>query len=273
MSYANKDQIKFSICSQVFGYGVQGSTSYAYNTGVLDYVHADQVIGISIDSNRPNRLILSEAWVKHFTRLRCAIVTDNEYHRNRSYNVGERELAEILLSHDYEAIDKKERAIWYHKDDIKEFRNPTPKTAKFRDDLYFLDNMYPCIVNLEDYQFYCAEAAYQACKDPDNVQKYTEMDGYTAKKNAVKATQEFHQDKVSLMVKILTAKFSNPYLKEMLIQIDDKDLVEENNWNDTFWGTCKGKGENHLGKILKYIKYSHLQKELTPELEVYNLWY
>ena len=31
-------------------------------------------------------------------------------------------------------------------------------------------------------------------------------------------------------------------------------LIEGNEWGDTFWGTCDGIGENHLGKILMRIR-------------------
>ena len=31
---------------------------------------------------------------------------------------------------------------------------------------------------------------------------------------------------------------------------DDVELIEGNEWSDTFWGVCRGQGENWLGKIL-----------------------
>jgi predicted NAD-dependent protein-ADP-ribosyltransferase YbiA (DUF1768 family) len=31
-------------------------------------------------------------------------------------------------------------------------------------------------------------------------------------------------------------------------------LIEENTWGDTFWGICKGQGENHLGRLLMQIR-------------------
>ena len=36
--------------------------------------------------------------------------------------------------------------------------------------------------------------------------------------------------------------------------------VEGNNWNDTFWGVCRGKGRNELGKVLMKVR-SELSKE------------
>ena len=34
----------------------------------------------------------------------------------------------------------------------------------------------------------------------------------------------------------------------------NEELIEENWWNDTFWGVCRGVGKNHLGQILMKIR-------------------
>jgi hypothetical protein len=39
-----------------------------------------------------------------------------------------------------------------------------------------------------------------------------------------------------------------------LLATKGHDLAEGNWWGDTFWGTCKGTGHNHLGKILMDIR-------------------
>jgi predicted NAD-dependent protein-ADP-ribosyltransferase YbiA (DUF1768 family) len=64
------------------------------------------------------------------------------------------------------------------------------------------------------------------------------------------------------MYKIIKNKFTqNPTLTKLLVDTNDKVIIEGNTWGDTYWGMCKGKGENHLGKILmkvrKEIKLSH----------------
>lgn len=33
-----------------------------------------------------------------------------------------------------------------------------------------------------------------------------------------------------------------------------RELIEGNTWGDTFWGVCRGKGENNLGKILMRLR-------------------
>lgn len=55
------------------------------------------------------------------------------------------------------------------------------------------------------------------------------------------------------MKRVLHAKFSNPLLKRKLLQISEP-IVEENTWNDTFWGVCNGKGLNILGLMLENEK-------------------
>ena len=40
----------------------------------------------------------------------------------------------------------------------------------------------------------------------------------------------------------------------MLIKTGDQELIEGNYWNDTYWGVCKGVGQNKLGKILMRVR-------------------
>jgi predicted NAD-dependent protein-ADP-ribosyltransferase YbiA (DUF1768 family) len=51
------------------------------------------------------------------------------------------------------------------------------------------------------------------------------------------------------------AKFvCNPRLQRMLLDTSDAELVEGNWWGDRFWGTFRGAGRNHLGKILMRVR-------------------
>jgi hypothetical protein len=61
--------------------------------------------------------------------------------------------------------------------------------------------------------------------------------------------------KVQTMMNLVWRKFtSNPTLAKKLLDTGDAYLIEGNWWGDTFWGICKDKGENHLGKILMQIR-------------------
>ena len=61
--------------------------------------------------------------------------------------------------------------------------------------------------------------------------------------------------KYDIMYEVCKAKFEqNDDLREMLLDTGDAYLEEGNTWNDRCWGTCRGVGENHLGKILMRIR-------------------
>ncbi len=56
------------------------------------------------------------------------------------------------------------------------------------------------------------------------------------------------------MKQILRIKFADPALRTALEATGEATLIEGNTWNDTFWGVCRGKGQNNLGKILEAIR-------------------
>lgn len=60
------------------------------------------------------------------------------------------------------------------------------------------------------------------------------------------------RDKIMYDLNII--KFSNPYLRNLLLQTGDKYLEETNWWKDDYWGVCNGKGLNKLGRILMKIR-------------------
>lgn len=61
--------------------------------------------------------------------------------------------------------------------------------------------------------------------------------------------------KLGVMQALVEEKFQqNLSLARKLIATEDADLIEGNWWNDTYWGVCRGTGENHLGKILMNVR-------------------
>lgn len=60
----------------------------------------------------------------------------------------------------------------------------------------------------------------------------------------------------------LKLKFhQNPEIIEKLLRTEDYMLVEGNSWGDTYWGVCKGKGENRLGKLLMLLRYDYRKRQ------------
>lgn len=136
----------------------------------------------------------------------------------------------------------------------------------FRENYYFLSNMFPCTIVFENQTYKSAESAFQAAKCIDKKDRipFTEKNGYEAKKlgRKVPLRPDWEAIKTDVMYNILKIKFSNPDLKEKLLQTKNKILIEENTWNDTFWGVNKNTktGENNLGKILMKIREELQQK-------------
>lgn len=102
--------------------------------------------------------------------------------------------------------------------------------------------------------FRCAEAAFQSKKtsDPAEIAKFTRLDGKAAKAYGRKVTlrPDWEEVKLEAMREVVHIKFLAPDLSRYLLNTGDATLIEGNYWNDTFWGMCRGKGENHLGRIL-----------------------
>lgn len=135
----------------------------------------------------------------------------------------------------------------------------------FRNDYYFLSNMYPCPVKYNGIVFKCSESAFQAQKTVNVKEKIKIglMDGFEARDYGKKLLlrNDWEHVKLKIMEDILIAKFrQNKDILEKLKQIPDNDLVEENTWCDNYWGVCncpkcKNKEKlNHLGKILIKVK-------------------
>lgn len=130
----------------------------------------------------------------------------------------------------------------------------------FKDEYDFLSNMHECnvqiIINDIPYMFLCAESAFQALKDPSRVNEFINLNGYQAKKlgQQVQLRPDWEEKKINLMFCVLTCKFEqNQFLRVRLSQIKG-DIIEDNTWNDRFWGVWKGVGENHLGKLLTNLR-------------------
>jgi hypothetical protein len=57
--------------------------------------------------------------------------------------------------------------------------------------------------------------------------------------------------KTQLMEDVLLMKFeASSKLCKRLLATGTEELVEGNNWGDTYWGKVDGKGKNELGKAL-----------------------
>ena len=135
----------------------------------------------------------------------------------------------------------------------------------FRGKYFFLSNFYPCRIEYDGLVYQNAEAAYQAQKELDFEKRksYQSLNPYDAKRHGRSANlrSDWEDVKDSIMYEIIFAKFQqNPDLKWLLMCVVDP-IVEENTWNDTYWGVCRGKGLNKLGEILTMVRQKFLEND------------
>ena len=133
---------------------------------------------------------------------------------------------------------------------------------QFRDEYWFLSNMYPCDIAYNGFTYSCVESAFQAQKDASQAGRFSRMNGYTAKRagRSVNLRSDWEDVKLGIMKEILEVKFSNPELKAKLLGIEGP-IVEDNAWGDRYWGKCNGVGENHLGQLLSEVREEIMEKD------------
>ena len=139
---------------------------------------------------------------------------------------------------------------------------------KFRNEFAFLSNMYYSPLKVNGLYFSCVESAFQSFKttDIETRKKFQFISGPEAKKlgRKVNLRADWNDIRLDVMKSLLLCKFKHyPKLKEELVKLYDKgiEIIEDNAWNDTFWGKCNGKGENNLGKLLTEIAYEYYLEE------------
>lgn len=117
MSYADKDAKKAKHATQFIGRGTPGSSTEKYrlqwgdkaNTG--KYTEND-IVFISVNGNRPGRVLPDLVLIEKAARAGALLITDSPYHRNRSYNIGEREVAAHLQKLGCKEIASPSASVW-----------------------------------------------------------------------------------------------------------------------------------------------------------------
>lgn len=144
----------------------------------------------------------------------------------------------------------------------------------FRKEYFFLSNFYPCPVFYNGLMFPNSEGAYMACKN-DNKEDHLKLASLKTAREAKNYGQtvvlrpQWDDVKYGYMKKVLQDKFTrNPDLGKRLLETGNRQLVEENNWHDLYYGICncekhQGEGKNALGQILMEIREELKNKELN----------
>jgi hypothetical protein len=141
----------------------------------------------------------------------------------------------------------------------------------FEGEYRFLSNFYFSPLKLGGIIYPTVEHAFQAGKTKDKNERMeisllnTPGEAKRAGRK-VKLREDWEQIKLEVMEFLVRLKFENYLdLKDKLLATGDAELIEGNWWNDRFWGVCKGKGENNLGKILMKIRSELLKGGINNE--------
>lgn len=138
--------------------------------------------------------------------------------------------------------------------------------SEFRGSYSFLSNFYLCPVMFEGDLYPSSEHAFQAAKTVDPIIRRrvaVQAKPGLAKQlgRKVPLREDWIEVRVQVMTEILRDKFSrNQKLRSKLLATGDADLVEGNTWGDTFWGVCRGEGENKLGQALMRVRAELLER-------------
>ena len=129
----------------------------------------------------------------------------------------------------------------------------------FRGEFEYRSNFYNSPILILGYNYPTAEHAYQYFKMVTRKGQIAIVQASTpghAKRlsHQYPIKSDWDSKKLLVMQYVVMQKFTqNAEIASILVSSKDY-IVEENEWNDTFWGTCNGTGYNHLGIILMGVR-------------------
>lgn len=136
----------------------------------------------------------------------------------------------------------------------------------FNDQFRWLSNYHPSTVTWEGTRYPTAEAAFAAGKTLDPAQRAriaAAPSPGAAKHLGRRATLRERWDELHryhVMDQVLAAKFTDPHLRDRLIDTGTALLIEANTWHDQHWGDCRcpahraTPGRNELGQALMRLR-------------------
>lgn len=115
-------------------------------------------------------------------------------------------------------------------------------------------------------QWKTLEHAFQAAKTDDEVWKRRIQHAATPARAKALGRQaprrpDWDVARVQVMDALVRIKFKDPELRAKLLATGDAMLIEGNTWGDTFWGVCKGRGRNMLGRSIMQTRASIVAEE------------
>ena len=137
----------------------------------------------------------------------------------------------------------------------------SPRITRFTQEngFGFLSNFHTSTIYIDGKSYPTVEHAIQAHKttDPETREIIRKANSPGQAKNlghAIPMRNDWMEVRIPLMRQFLRKKFENPFLRPLLLGTGDAELINENSYNDRFWGICRGIGENWLGKLLMEVR-------------------
>lgn len=129
----------------------------------------------------------------------------------------------------------------------------------FQGEHRWLSNFWPAVVLFEGETYPSVEHAYVAAKTLDlelrrEIRTVNSPGSVKRIGRGITLRPDWEAVKLEVMEHLLREKFKDPTLRSQLIATADQELVEGNHWGDTFWGVCRGVGQNNLGRLLMKIR-------------------
>ena len=131
----------------------------------------------------------------------------------------------------------------------------------FKGEHRWLSNFWYCRVELDSMAYSSVEAAYVAAKtlntvDRDHVRSLKTPAEAKSFGRTLELRLDWEEVKIDIMYELLKQKFGeqNLTLRDKLLSTGTQELIEGNHWGDTFWGVCRGVGQNNLGELLMKVR-------------------
>lgn len=133
------------------------------------------------------------------------------------------------------------------------------KIDSFQGDYRFLSNFWFVKVKLDGVEYKSVEHAYMAAKTLDNtlrlkIRDFEKPGDVKRFCKTIELRSDWEQVKFGVMLDLVRQKFAKEPLRSKLLNTGNAELIEGNTWGDVYWGVCRGKGQNNLGKILMQVR-------------------
>lgn len=133
--------------------------------------------------------------------------------------------------------------------------------ASFNGPYRFLSNFAASPIWVGGILYQTVEHAFQASKTtiPMERERISKLASPGMAKRAgrnVQLRDDWEYMKFTVMLNLVTLKFTIPDLRQKLLATGEQHIQEGNTWGDTYWGVNlkTGEGANHLGRILMVVR-------------------